>query len=596
MKRLLVAAGMLAWSASLASAEPAPTAEDARAFMVRAEASLKKIAVESARADWVNQTFLTEDTDLLSAVSQERVIAETVALVNESKRFDGLKLPDDLARKMRLLRVSLTLAAPSDPKKREELPRLVAGMQSQFGKGRACLPGGKCLTQEEASGAMASSRDPKQLAEVWTAWHAVGAPMRNDFARYVALGNEGAKELGFADMGAMWRSKYDMEPDAYAKELDRLWEDVKPLFLSLHAYVRWKLRERYGDAVPANGPIPMHLLGDLWAQTWSNVYPLVAPKGADPGYDLTKILQERKVDEKGMVKYGEGFFTSLGFQSLPKTFWERSMLSRPKDREVVCYASAHHLDYEEDVRLKECVQTNAEDFGVVHHELGHDYYFLAYHKQPFLFEDSANDGFHEAVGDAVALSITPAYLVKLGLLANEPPPSSDIGFLLRLALDKVGFLPFGLTIDKWRWKVFSGEVTPANYNASWWEMRKAYHGIVPPGARSEKDFDPGAKLHVAANVPYSRYFLADVLQFQFHRAMAKAAGCKGPLHRCSVYADKEAGKRLWEMLEMGSSRPWPDALEKLTGSRRLDASAIVDYFAPLKKWLDEENKGKPVGW
>jgi peptidyl-dipeptidase A len=443
---------------------------------------------------------------------------------------------------------------------------------------------------------MASSRDPKELATVWTAWHAVGAPMRNDFARYVALGNEGAKELGFADMGAMWRSKYDMEPDAYAKELDRLWEDVKPLFLSLHAYVRWKLHEKYGDVVPAKGPIPMELLGDLWGQTWSNVYPLVAPKGADPGYDLTQILQGRKVDERGMVKYGEGFFTSLGFRSLPQTFWERSMLARPKDREVVCYASAHHIDYEEDVRLKMCVQSNAEDFGVVHHELGHDYYFLAYSKQPFLFEDSANDGFHEAVGDAVALSITPAYLVKLGLLQKEPPPSSDIGFLLRLALDKVGFLPFGLTIDKWRWRVFSGDVKPENYNASWWEMRKAYHGIVPPGTRTEKDFDPGAKLHVAGNTPYSRYFLADVLQFQFHRAMAKAAGCNGPLHRCSVYGDKEAGKRLWEMLEMGSSRPWPDALEKLTGSRRLDASAIVDYFAPLKKWLDEENKGKPVGW
>jgi peptidyl-dipeptidase A len=592
----MILMGTLVFAGSMSALEPAPTAADARAFVERAEASLKRLGVEAARADWVNQTFLTDDTDILSAAAQERVIGETVALVNESKKFDGLALPEDVARKLKLIRVSLTLAAPSDPKKREELPRLVAGMQSRFGKGRACLPGGKCLTQEEASGAMASLRDPKQLAEVWTAWQAVGAPMRQDFTRYVALGNEGAKELGFADMGAMWRSKYDMEPDAYAKELDRLWDEVKPLFLSLHAYVRWKLRETYGDVVPANGPIPMQLLGDLWAQTWSNVYPLVAPKGADPGYDLTKILQGRKVDEKGMVRYGEGFFTSLGFRSLPPTFWERSMLSRPRDREVVCYASAHHIDYEEDVRLKECVQTNAEDFGVVHHELGHDYYFLAYHQQPFLFEDSANDGFHEAVGDAVALSITPAYLVKLGLLQKEPPPSSDIGFLLRLALDKVGFLPFGLTIDKWRWKVFSGEVTPDRYNASWWEMRKAYHGIVPPGTRTEKDFDPGAKLHVAGNTPYSRYFLADVLQFQFHRAMAKAAGCKGPLHRCSVYGDKEAGKRLWEMLQMGSSRPWPDALEKLTGQRRLDAGAIVEYFAPLKKWLDEENKGKPVGW
>jgi len=596
MTRCLAAAALaLALSRSLL-AQPAPTVDEARAFAERAEATLRKLAIESARADWVNQTNLTDDTDILSAAATERVIATTVALVGESKRFDGLALPDDVARKLKLLRLSLTLAAPSDPAKREELPRIVAGMQGRFGKGRACLPGGKCLTQEETSAAIASLRDPKQLEAVWTAWQAVGAPMRSDYARYVALANEGARELGFADMGAMWRSKYDMPPDAYAKELDRLWEQVKPLFLSLHAYVRWKLRETYGDAVPANGPIPMHLLGDLWAQTWANVYPLVAPKGADPGTDLTQILQARKVDEKGMVRYGEGFFTSLGFRKLPDTFWQRSLLSRPRDREVVCYASASHIDYAEDVRLKQCVQTNAEDFGVVHHELGHDYYFLAYHRQPFLFEDSANDGFHEAVGDAVALSITPAYLVKLGFLDKEPPASADIGFLLRLALDKVGFLPFGLTIDKWRWSVFSGAVTPDRYNASWWEMRKAYQGIVPPAPRSESDFDPGAKLHVAANVPYSRYFLADVLQFQFHRALAKAAGCTGPLHRCSIYGNEEAGKRLWEMLAMGSSRPWPDALEKLTGQRQMDASAIVDYFAPLKKWLDAQNQGKPTGW
>ena len=387
-----------------------------------------------------------------------------------------------------------------------------------------------------------------------------------------------------------------MPPDAFAKELDRLWEEVKPLYVALHTYARTQLRRQYGDAVPATGPIPAHLLGNMWAQDWTNVYPLLAPKGADQGYDLTKILEDRKTDAKGMVKYGEGFFTSLGFAPLPPTFWERSLFTRPRDRDVVCHASAWDLDMENDLRIKMCTEPTAEDFVTVHHELGHNFYQRAYARQPPLFRDSANDGFHEAIGDTIALSVTPKYLKELGLIAKEPPPSGDIGYLLDRALDKVAFLPFGLLIDQWRWKVFSGEVPPAGYNAAWWELKKKYQGVVPPEARTEADFDPGAKFHVPGNTPYMRYFLADVLQFQFHRALAQAAGCKEPLYRCSIYGNREAGRRLNEMLEMGASRPWPEALEKLTGQRKIDATAIRDYFAPLKAWLDEQNKGQPSGW
>jgi peptidyl-dipeptidase A len=360
--------------------------------------------------------------------------------------------------------------------------------------------------------------------------------------------------------------------------------------------VRSRLREKYGDIVPASGPIPAHLLGNMWGQEWNNIYPLVAPKDADPGYDLTQILKDRKTDPLQMVRYGEGFFTSLGFAPLPQTFWERSLFVKPRDREVVCHASAWDIDYLEDVRLKMCIDITAEDFVTVHHELGHNFYQRAYDRQPFLFRDSANDGFHEAIGDTIALSVTPEYLVKLGLLKEAPDPSKDIGLLMQKALEKIAFLPFGLMIDQWRWKVFSGQIPPEKYNQTWWELRRKYQGIDAPIARSEADFDPAAKYHVAANVPYARYFLADILQFQFHRALAQIAGCKDPLHRCSVYRNAEAGRRFAAMLEMGQSRPWPDALEALTGQREMDATAIRDYFAPLQKWLDEQNRGKPVGW
>jgi peptidyl-dipeptidase A len=420
--------------------------------------------------------------------------------------------------------------------------------------------------------------------------------MKKDYARFVELANKGARELGFADTGAMWRAKYDMPPDEFTRELDRLWEQVRPLYLSLHAYVRLKLREKYGEQVPDDGPLPAHLLGNIWAQDWSNVFSLVAPPTTDPGYDLTAILKQRKMSATDMVRSGERFFTSLGFAPLPQTFWERSLFTKPADREVVCHASAWDVDLREDLRIKMCIDQTAEDFTTIHHELGHNFYQRAYMNRPVLFRDSANDGFHEAVGDAIGLSVTPEYLVKTGLLAKAPDASRDIGLLLQQALSKIAFLPFGLLIDQWRWQVFSGQVTPQAYNKAWWDLRLKYQGVAPPTPRGEEHFDPGAKYHVPANYPYTRYFLAHILQFQFHRALAQAAGCQGPLHRCSIYESREAGTRLNAMLEMGASRPWPDALEALTGSRQMDATAIRDYFAPLQAWLDQQLEGKPTGW
>ncbi len=581
----------------LQAAGPA-TVQEARVFLKNAEAQLMDLSEELGHASWVQVTYINTDTEILAAKANERLIAATVDLAKKSRRFDGLALPPELARKMKLLRLALSLAAPSDPKESGELTRIAAAMEGAYGKGKYCPAGkGKCLDVQDIGRIMGESRDPAELLDVWRGWHTISPPIRKDFTRYVELANKGARELGFADTGAMWRSKYDMPPAQFARELDRLWEQVKPLYVSLHAYVRWKLREKYGDGVvPANGPIPAHLLGNIWAQSWENIYPLVAPKDADPGYDLTQILKERKASDLDMARYGERFFTSLGFAPLPQTFWERSLFRKPQDREVVCHASAWDVDNADDLRIKMCIEITGEDFATIHHELGHNFYQRAYNRQPMLFRDSANDGFHEAVGDTISLSVTPEYLVRLGFIKQAPDSSKDIGLLFTRALDKIAFLPFGLMIDQWRWKVFSGEVSPEKYNQAWWELRQKYQGIAAPVARTEEDFDPGAKYHVPANVPYTRYFLADILQFQFHRALTKAAGCKEPLHRCSIYGDQEAGRRLISMLEMGSSRPWQDALESLTGQRQMDATAIRDYFAPLQKWLDEQNKGKPVGW
>ncbi len=597
--RLILFAVLLALVVSgCAPSEPPVTVAAAEEFMAEVEENLKTLSIRDARASWVNQNFITDDTEALASETTKEVIAQTVAYAKEATRFDGLEMPDELARKFAMLKVATTMPTPADPELAAELTTIQTRMQSTYGKG-SYTPEGKdeALSLGQMSNTLAESRDPDALLEAWVGWRTVSPEMRADYARFVELANQGARELGFAHLGELWCSKYDMPAEDFPKELDRLWEQVRPLYESLHAYVRDRLRARYGDdVVPADGPIPAHLLGNMWSQTWANIYPMVAPADADPGYDLTEILEKREMTPLQMVEVGEAFFTSLGFEKLPESFWERSLFVKPADRDVVCHASAWCLDYADDLRIKMCIEVNAEDFVTIHHELGHNFYQRAYNRQPLLFQDSANDGFHEAVGDTLALSITPKYLVDLGYLKEEPPPSKDIGLLLNLALDKVAFLPFGLLIDQWRWKVFSGEIPPEKYNEEWWALRKKYQGIAPPVARTEADFDPGAKYHVPANVPYTRYFLAHILQFQFHRALAEAAGHQGPLNRASIYGNAEAGRRLAAMLEMGSSQPWPEALRALTGSEQMDAGAIVDYFAPLQAWLDEQNQGKPTGW
>ena len=579
-------------------AEPGPTAEEARVFVDEAEARLLELWIDAGRAAWVQSNFITDDTTAIAASAQTVVIGATMELATEAARFDGVALPAETRRKLLLLKTSMGLAAPADPALQAELARITTSMESTYGKGVYCPGDGEdCLDLPQMERMFAESRDTDELLDLWTGWRTISPPMRSPYVRFTELVNAGARNLGFTDLGELWRAGYDMPPDEFTVELERLWNQVRPLYESLHCHVRAKLADEYGSAVvPPDEPIPAHLLGNMWSQSWTNIYDIVGPARSDPGYDLTRLLESNRVDELEMVRYGERFFSSLGFDPLPATFWERSLFVQPVDRDVVCHASAWDLDLESDVRIKMCIGVNDQDFVTIHHELGHNYYQRAYQRQSPLHRTSANDGFHEGIGDTIALSITPEYLAEVGLLRRVPPADRDLGLLLRLALDKVAFLPFGLMVDQWRWKVFSGEIGPEGYNEGWWDLRTEYQGIRAPVPRSEADFDPGAKYHIPSNTSYTRYFLAHILQFQFHRALCEVAGVEGPLHRCSIFGSLEAGERLNAMLEMGASRPWPDALEVVTGQRDMDATAILDYFAPLRSWLDEQNAGRSCGW
>jgi peptidyl-dipeptidase A len=594
---VLLAFFCFAFAMVVATQTSKPTVAEAEKFMAKAEARLAELSVKGNQANWVHQNFITDDTEALAAAVNDEQTAVTTELVEQAKRFDGLKMPTGLARKFLLLKLSLVAPGPHDAALRKEMTQIAVSLDSDYGKGKYCDASGKCLDITAIEKIMGENRDPERLKELWVGWHAIGAPMRKRYARFVELSNQGARDLGFKDTGVLWRAGYDMPPEQFSAEVDRLWEQVRPLYLSLYTFVRARLSQKYGSqVVPPDGPMRADLLGNPWAQQWGNIFPLLGLAENSRGYDLTALLRAKNLDAHGMVQYGENFYKSLGFDPLPKTFWERSLFVKPADRDVVCHASAWDIDNKDDLRIKMCIQIRGEDFDTIHHELGHNFYQRAYKNQPFLFLNGANDGFHEAIGDTIALAITPEYLKKIGLLDNVPPPESDIPILLKQALDRVAFLPFGLLIDQWRWKVFSGEIKPEGYNKTWWDLRLKYQGVVPPVPRSESDFDPGAKFHVAGNVPYTRYFLAFIYEFQFYRAMCREAGFTGPLNRCTFFGSKEAGTKLNKMLEMGQSKPWPEAMEALTGQKQADAGAILEYFAPLKAWLDEQNKGMKMGW
>ena len=597
-----VAALAMVLAASPALAAPAqPTAGDAEAFVARAEKELSDYTVDASRMSWINATYITDDTDALAAKFGAQGTEMAVRFALEAAKYQKVSgLSPDVKRKLDILRGGIVLPAPTTPGAAAELNAIATKLQSSYGKGKGTL-NGKPINGSDIEAEMGTNRNPAQLQEMWTSWHDnVGTPMKQDYARLVEIANKGAVELGYKDVGAMWRSQYDMPADEFAALTDKLWKQVKPLYDELHCYTRTKLNEKYGARVqPASGPIRADLLGNMWAQEWGNIYDVVAPKGAgDLGFDTTDLLAAKGYDPLKMVKTGEGFFSSLGFAPLPESFWQRSMITKPQDREVVCHASAWDIDNKDDLRIKMCTKVNGDDFVTIHHELGHNYYQRAYNKQPFLYLNGANDGFHEAIGDMVALSITPDYLVQIGLLdpAKVPSADKDIGLLLRQAMDKVAFLPFGLLVDKWRWGVFNGSIKPQSYNDAWTSLRLQYQGITPPVDRPDGAFDPGAKFHIPGNTPYTRYFLARLLQFQFYKAACDISGWKGPLHRCSFYGNKDVGQRLNAMLEMGASKPWPDALQAFTGSREMSGEAMIEYFAPLQAWLKEQNKGKQCGW
>ena len=594
---LVIAIGACSEQATEEAAVAAP-AESAEEFVARANAELTELNREGGAAAWVRSTYITGDTAIIAAASDERYAKWHSGMVQQALAYAGQELAPETQRAIDLLKLGTSLPTPNDAAKRKELTLIATELKGMYGAGQFCRNDSDCISGSELEGLMQTTRDYDELAEYWIGWRSIAPPMREKYQRYVELANEGAAELGYGDLGEMWRAGYDMSPAEFEGEAARLWEQVKPLYSELHCAVRAKLGEHYGeDKVPQDGLIPAHLLGNMWAQEWGFIYDLMEPYPGVSDLDVDSTLKSKNYSPQEMVRSAESFYVSLGMDRLPATFWERSQFTKPRDREVVCHASAWGLDGGNDLRIKMCIKQTYEELRTIYHELGHNYYQGAYKDQPPLFQGAAHSGFHEAIGDTVTLSMTPDYLQQVGLVNSaEESEQAVINRQMQMALDKIAFLPFGKLIDEWRWGVFSGKITPENYNQAWWEMRANYQGLAPPEARSEDFFDPGAKYHIPSNVSYTRYFLARILQFQFQRALCETAGHEGDLASCSIYGSKEAGEKFHAMMASGQSEPWQDALEKLTGTREMDATAIIDYFAPLMAYLKEQNAGRSCGW
>ncbi|HVI01435.1 MAG TPA: M2 family metallopeptidase [Enhygromyxa sp.] len=577
-----------------------PSAEEAVAFVKGVDAKLRELWTAESKAAWTQATDVTDEHAAAVAAASEQTMAYVNQTIKDARKLDGVEADPDTLRQLKLIKIGTTLPAPNDATKRKELAELVTKLDSMYATGQwGCDDkGANCKDLGAAEDIISNSDKYEEQLTAWEGWHSIAPPMRPLYQRFVELANEGARDIGYADTGELWRSGYDMTPAEFEAEMERLWQQVKPLYTQLHCHVRAKLGEKYGtDKVPANGMIPAHLLGNMWAQEWPNVYEDMIPYPDQPSIDLTAGLQRAKFDELKMVKTAENFFVSLGLDPLPETFWERSLFVKPADRKVQCHASAWDVEFNNDLRIKMCIKINEEDFVTIHHELGHNYYYHYYYTKPVLFQAGAHDGFHEGIGDTLALSVTPKYLADIGLLEQaSEDPKAVINKQMADGLEKIAFLPFGLLIDRWRWGVFSGEIEPGEYNEAWWKLRNEYQGVSAPSERSEEHFDPGAKYHIPGNTPYARYFLARILQFQFHKALCDAAGHEGPLHTCSIYGSKEAGAKLQAMLEMGASKPWPDALEAIAGTRKMDAGPLLEYFEPLQGYLAEQNQGRTCGW
>lgn len=579
--------------------------EAALEFLERYTTEGEKLFHDHVLQNWNLYTDLTEENQQKSAESAANLGLFIREMKDEVASFDLSALSTETRMQLELI-LSFSGSGLSG-NKLGRLRLLGNQMTERYSTGKVCKgdDSDDCLPFDpDLETLMATSRNCSVLYWAWYGWResVANQQARDDFAEYVSLLNEGSRTQGWADTGDKWRQTLYMRDDL-KEETARLYAEIKPLFLSLHAYVRRKLYEYYGsDYVNLNGPIPSHLLGNMHPRAWTNIMDIVTPYPSKKRIDVTELIKAKNYTGLAMAKLADDFFKSLGMIPVNPRFFRDSMFEKPDDgRQVVCYPVAFDFYNKEDFRIKMCTDPSFEDFIILHHEMGHIQYFMQYKDLPLVFRNSPNPGFHEGIGDTIVLStVTNKHLHTIGLLEELPEEDNEtsINFLMQMALDNVAFMPFGYLIDLYRWKVFDGSIPPEKLNEEWWRMRRDLEGLIPPVSRNENNLDAVSYFHIAYDVPHIRYFVSRILTFQFHEALCNESGHTGPLHECDIYGSKAAGDLFSEFLSQGAKYPWDDTLEIITGQRVMSASSFLKYFQPLNDWLVKQNRlnEDEVGW
>ncbi|XP_036127494.1 angiotensin-converting enzyme 2 isoform X3 [Molossus molossus] len=540
------------------TAAQSSTEEKAKIFLDNFNIRAEELHHQSSLASWNYNTNITDENAQKMNEASNNWSAFYEEQSNQAKMYPLQEIQDLIVkRQLQILQQNQPSVLTADKSKR--LSTILNTMSTIYSTGKVCNPNNaqECLLLATGlEDIMHNSKDYNQRLWAWEGWRSqVGKQLRPLYEEYVVLKNEMARGNNYEDYGDYWRGDYETEgADGYnysrnqlIEDVERIFLEIKPLYEHLHAYVRAKLMDTYPSHISPTGCLPAHLLGDMWGRFWTNLYPLTVPFRKKPNIDVTEAMLNQSWDAEKIFKKAEEFFVSIGLGNMTQGFWDNSMLTEPSDgRKVVCHPTAWDLG-NNDFRIKMCTKVTMEDFLTAHHEMGHIKYDMAYAEQPYLLRNGANEGFHEAVGEVISLSVaTPKHLKVIGLLQPDfnEDNETEINFLFKQALSIVGTLPFTYMLEKWRWMVFKGEIPKEQWMQKWWEMKRDIVGVVEPVPHDETYCDPASLFHVASDYSFIRYFTRTIFQFQFQEALCQIANHEGPLHKCDISNSRKAGEEL----------------------------------------------------
>lgn len=569
------------------------TQADAQAYLDSYAAEFQRLYYASAQAEWESNTRIVagDSSNAVRTKAANEAYARFVGSVANIERIRGFLTQKDRLTTIQVRQFEAMLyAAANQPQTVPDVVRRRIAAETQQTEtlyGYTFMVDGKAVTPNQIDSTLRSSKDIADRRAYWEASKAVGPTLKPGIMNLRDLRNQTVQALGYPDFFTYQVSDYSMTTDEMLQMTDNLLRQIRPLYRELHTWARYELAKRY--AVPVPEQLPAHWLSNRWGQNWSD---LVSPSDGPSPDDAFKGKTAEWV-----VRSSEDFYKSLGFSALPTSFYEKSSLyPLPADASYKknTHASAWHLDLENDLRSLMSVEPNAYWWETSHHELGHIYYYVSYTRPeiPLVLRSGANRAYHEAIGSLIGLASTQRpFLVGRGLVTASAGGDGRTQ-LLREALNYIVFMPWSAGVmTRFEHELYARNLPADQWNARWWELARRYQGIVPPTARGEQFADGLTKTHINDDPgQYYDYALSFALLFQMHNHIAKNILNQDP-RNTNYYGNTGVGDFLRTLMAPGASRPWRDVLRETTG-QELNANAMMEYFAPLYGWLQEQNRGR----